>query len=300
MSTDRRAVLAGAAAASLAGLASTAKAAAKGPIAVTRYGKVRGAEVDGIKVFKGVRYGADTAPRRFMPALPPRPWTGVVDALAYGPASPQLKTAEAVSEDCLFLNVWTPGADAGKRAVMVYIHGGAYSNGSGSSPSTDGTKLARRSDVVVVSMNHRLNVFGYAWLKRLAPGFDVSGNAGQLDLILALQWVRDNIAAFGGDPDRVMVFGQSGGGAKIATLMATPAAEGLFHRAATMSGQHVTASGPSTPPIRARALIAAHGPDVPSARSTCCATLPAEKLLEGLACRGPIRWRNGGDLSSGR
>src|SRR5204863_6076508 len=144
------------------------------------------------------------------------------------------------SEDCLFLNIWTPALDRARRPVMVYIHGGAYSTGSGSSPIYDGTRMARRGDVVVVTLNHRLNAFGYAYLARLVPELADSGNAGQLDLILALDWVRANIAAFGGDPGKVMVFGQSGGGAKIATLMATPSAAGLFHRAATMSGQQVT------------------------------------------------------------
>lgn len=141
MTTDRRTVLTGAAAVGLTSLTAAAKAAApksRGPIATTTYGKVRGAEVEGIKVFKGVRYGADTAPRRFLPALPPQPWTGVVDALAYGPASPQTKIAETTSEDCLFLNVWTPELDGKKRPVMVYVHGGAHANGSGSIPSMMG------------------------------------------------------------------------------------------------------------------------------------------------------------------
>jgi para-nitrobenzyl esterase len=287
MSTDRRAVLAGAAAASLAGLASTAKAAAKGPIAVTRYGKVRGAEVDGIKVFKGVRYGADTAPRRFMPALPPRPWTGVVDALAYGPASPQLKTAEAVSEDCLFLNVWTPELDGKRRPVMVYIHGGAHTSGSGSDPLYDGANLAQRGDVVVVTVNHRLNVFGYCYLAELGgPDLADSGNVGNLDLVMALQWVRDNIAAFGGDPGNVTAFGQSGGGAKVVTLMAMPVANGLFHKAATMSGQHVTAMGPIHATIRARTLMEALGlrPD----QVDVLRTLPAERVVAALKTPDPL------------
>jgi para-nitrobenzyl esterase len=288
MITRREMALGGAALGVAAGGAfpRRAAAAAAAPVVRTTNGPVIGGRDDGILVFKGVRYGADTSTARFQAPKPPTPWTEPVEALAYGAASPQRGNEPNESEDCLFLNVWTPGADAGKRAVMVYIHGGAYSNGSGSSPSTDGTKLARRSDVVVVSMNHRLNVFGYAYLKRLAPGFDVSGNAGQLDLILALQWVRDNIAAFGGDPDRVMVFGQSGGGAKIATLMATPAAEGLFHRAATMSGQQVTASGPVNATARTRAWLAAMG--LTPERAAEAATLPVEKLLEGLAAEDPI------------
>jgi para-nitrobenzyl esterase len=207
------------------------------PVVRTTGGPVIGGRDGPVLAFRGIRYGADTAPRRFQAPLPPAPQRRVVEAIEYGAASPQRGSEPRQSEDCLFLNVWTPGADRERRPVMVYIHGGAYSAGSGSSPLTDGTELARRSDVVVVSLNHRLNLFGYAYLARLGPGFEDSGNAGQLDLILALEWVRDNIAAFGGDPGRVTVFGQSGGGAKIATLMATPAAAGLFHRAATMSGQ---------------------------------------------------------------
>ena len=264
-------------------------AAGPSPIANTTHGPVRGYADQGIQVFKGVRYGADTGPRRFRPPAAPRPWTKVLDATAYGPSSPQGGgDGQAQSEDCLFLNVWTPGLrDGGRRPVMVYLHGGAYSNGSGSSPLYDGVRLCRRGDVVVVTINHRLNVFGYGFLARLAgPDFADSGNAGMLDILLALAWVRDNAAAFGGDPSRVMVFGQSGGGAKIATMMAMPAAEGLFHSAATMSGQQVTASGPLHATERMTLLLAAVGltPD----RAAEAATLPAERLLAGLAVRDPF------------
>lgn len=223
-------------------LASWPARAQASPIAQTRRGPVRGYADAGISVFKGIPYGADTGPRRFQPPVPPQPWTGVRDATAYGPASPQAGRSNGpTSEDCLYLNVWTPRLrDGGRRPVMVYIHDGAYSSGSGSSALYDGVRLARRGDVVVVTLNHRLNAFGYAYLARLVPELADSGNAGQLDLVLALQWVCDNIAEFGGDPGRVMVFGQSGGGAKIATMMAMPAAKGLFHRAATMSGQQVS------------------------------------------------------------
>jgi len=237
-------------------------------------------------VFKGIRYGADTATTRFTAPRRPERWDRPVEALAYGHASPQRSTTPDQSEDCLFLNVWTPGIDLEKRPVMLWIHGGAYSNGSGSDAVTEGTRLAKRSDVVLVSLNHRLNLFGYAYLARLAPGFEDSGNAGQLDLILALQWVRDNIGAFGGDPDRIMVFGQSGGGAKIATLMATPAADGLFHRAATMSGQQVTASGPMNATKRTLAWLGALGLTTETAAQV--RDIPAARLLEAAAAEDPV------------
>ena len=259
------------------------------PIAATKAGKVRGYTDNGINVFKGVRYGADTTGRRFMPPVPPEPWPEVREAVAYGPASPQQsRSSERTSEDCLFLNVWTPGLrDGRKRPVMFYIHGGAYANGSGSSPLYDGVRLCRRGDVVVVSINHRLNAFGYLYLARFGgPEFADSGNAGQLDLILALRWVRDNIGEFGGDPNRVMVFGQSGGGAKIATLMAMPAAKGLFHRAATMSGQQVTASGALNATLRARTILDAL--KLTPERAGEIKNLPAERLVEVLGTRDPV------------
>jgi len=257
------------------------------PVAPTTHGPVRGVREGAVTVFKGVRYGADTGPRRFQPPGPPASWRNPVDAFAYGSASPQIGSEPNQNEDCLFLNVWTPGLDAERRPVMVYIHGGGYSNGSGSSPLYDGTRLAGRNDVVVVTLNHRLNLFGYAYLARLAgPAFADSGNAGQLDLILALRWVRDNIAAFGGDPDKVMVFGQSGGGAKIATLMATPAAAGLFRRAATMSGQQVTASGPMNATTRAAAWLDAL--DLPLERAAEVAALPVDRLLRAAQMTDPV------------
>jgi para-nitrobenzyl esterase len=262
---------------------------ADSPVAATTAGKVRGYVDSGINVFKGIRYGADTAKRRFMPPAPPEPWSEVREALAYGPAAPQpSRGTDKPNEDCLFLNVWTPGLrDGRKRPVMFYIHGGAYNNGSGSIPLYDGVRLCRRGDVVVVSVNHRLNAFGYLYLARFGgPEFADSGNAGQLDLILSLQWVRDNIAEFGGDPNKVMVFGQSGGGAKIATLMATPLASGLFHRAATMSGQQVTASGALNATLRARVVLDAL--KLSPERVAEIRTLPAERLLEAINARDPV------------
>lgn len=277
---SRRCVLAGSVA-----LAVPAPAIARrgDPVVATRHGPVRGLRQDGLLVFKGVRYGADTGPRRFQPPVPPTPWKSPLPCTTFGHASPQRGNEADQSEDCLFLNVWTPGADAARRPVMLYIHGGAYMTGSGSSPWTDGARLAARGDVVVVSVNHRLGPFGYAYLNRLTPGFEDGGNAGMLDLVLALRWVRDNIAAFGGDPARVMLFGQSGGGAKIATLMAMPAAKGLFHRAATMSGQQLTASGPGNATRRAQALLSAL--NVPP---EALATLPFARIVEALATTDPV------------
>ena len=259
------------------------------PIAATRYGKVRGYVDNGINVFKGVRYGADTSKRRFMPPLSPETWSDVRDALAYGPSAPQpSRSNDKPNEDCLFLNVWTPALrDGRKRPVMFYIHGGAYNNGSGSSPLYDGVRLCKRGDVVVVTVNHRLNAFGYLYLARFGgEEFADSGNVGQFDLIMALQWVRDNIMEFGGDPNRVMVFGQSGGGAKIATLMAMTMAKGLFHRAATMSGQQVTASGPLNATLRARAVLDAS--KMSPERASELRTIPAERLLEAINARDPV------------
>jgi para-nitrobenzyl esterase len=259
--------------------------------ATTRAGKVRGFVNQGVHTFRGIRYGADTGPRRFMPPLAPEPWKKVLDASEYGASSPQTgKEEEPASEDCLFLNVWTPGLrDGARRPVMFYIHGGAYSHGSGSAALYDGTRLCRRGDVVVVTVNHRLNAFGYLYLARLGgPQLADSGNTGMLDLVMALQWVRDNIAEFGGDPGRVMLFGQSGGGAKIATLMGMPIARGLFHRAATMSGQQVTASGPLNATSRARAFLDALRLPPQPQHVEELRTLPREKLIEAMAATDPI------------
>ncbi|MGD9980962.1 MAG: carboxylesterase/lipase family protein [Hyphomonadaceae bacterium] len=251
------------------------------PIARTQHGRIRGARSGDVLSFKGVRYGA--APRRFEAPQQPRPWRGVRAALEFGPACPQRGVNELQSEDCLFLNIWTPEL-RGRRPVMVYIHGGAYSTGSGSSTLTDGARLAAFGDVVVVTLNHRINAFGYCYLAK--HGFPDSGNAGQLDLILALDWVRENIRNFGGDPDCVTVFGQSGGGAKIATLMAMHAARGLFHRAATMSGQQVTVSGPLNATRRTNAYLAALG--LNEADPNGIQSIPASRLVDALEPTDPV------------
>ncbi|WP_269514525.1 carboxylesterase/lipase family protein [Brevundimonas subvibrioides] len=262
------------------------------PVAMTRHGPVRGFLDRDIRVFKGIRYGADSAPRRFQPAVVPERWTDVLETTAYGAASPQKSEEANQSEDCLFLNVWTPAlADVGHsgragRPVMVYVHGGAHANGSGSSPLYDGVALCRRGDVVVVTLNHRLNVFGYNGLGQLTSDFARSGSVGNLDIMLALEWVRDSIAAFGGDPENVTVFGQSGGGAKLVTLMAMPSAAGLFHKVITMSGQHVTAMGPQHAELRMRAFLDHLG--LTPERAGELATLPMGRLVEALAMDDPI------------
>jgi len=271
---QRRRVLLGAATLGALAVAPLAHSASSAPVIRTSAGRVRGKIEGDVQVFRGIRYGADTSTRRFMPPAAPEPWRGVVEATAFGAASPQPGSEANQSEDCLFLNVCAPVSKAARpRPVVVYIHGGAYSSGSGSSPLYDGSTLCRNGDVVVVTVNHRLGLFGYLYL----PGFPDSGNAGMLDLVLALKWVRDNIAAFGGDPGCVTLLGQSGGGAKIATLMAMPAAAGLFHRAATMSGQQLTASGPLHAAGRTRALL--DKLDVPLDRTATLATLPVAELL---------------------
>lgn len=272
----------------LAALPRTAGAAAASladPVASGPGGRWAGLRDQGIATFRGIRYGADPTATRFAAPVAPRLAREMQRATRYGPSCPQRSaTMPDQREDCLFLNVWTPDADPrARRPVMVYFHGGAYSGGTVVDPLVDGAKLAAAGDVVVVTVNHRLNALGYLYLARLDPRFPDSGNAGQLDLILALQWVRDNIAGFGGDRSRVMVFGQSGGGAKIATLMAMPAAAGLFHAAATMSGQQVTASGPINATRRAQALLARL-----KAKPGDLAAMPVERLIDGLAVEDPI------------
>jgi para-nitrobenzyl esterase len=247
-----------------------AESAPSTPHANTTAGKISGSLIDGVNVFKAIPYGADTAMTRFKAPQPPKPWSNILDCTHFTTMAPQLTAARPFStlaprvardtgtesEDCLHLNVWTAALrDRRKRPVLVYFHGGAYNNGTVNSDLYDGARLVHRGDVVVVTVNHRLNAFGYLYLGDLSPEYAESGNAGQLDLILALKWVRDNIEEFGGDPSRVLIFGQSGGGAKCAALMATPAASGLFHRVMTMSGQQIKGASKEIAADRAKTVL---------------------------------------------
>jgi len=242
------------------------------PVVGTHAGKVRGTIANGVSYFIGIPYGADSSgANRFMPPRPVQPWTQVRDGTVYGDSCPQISLGLSPfanshgkdvkppepnpvqkqlatffsrrdpeppqSENCLVLNVCTPSADSTKRPVMVWLHGGGFAVGSGSAPSYDGGRLAKRGDVVVVSINHRLNVFGYLYLGSLAGDkFAQSGNVGMLDVVAALQWIRDNIAQFGGDPNNVTIFGESGGAGKVSVMCGLPAAKGLFHKAIMQSG----------------------------------------------------------------
>lgn len=231
------------------------------PVIETTAGRVRGAIIEGVAAYKSVPYGASTAgANRFMPPRKPEPWAGVREAVEYTSRAPQagLRAATrpelanfsgatdsaAETEDCLTLNVWTPGP-VGQRPVVVWLHGGAFSYGSANSDRQQGSRLCNRGDVVVVTVNHRLNIFAHLHLAEVGgPDFAQSSNTGVLDLVAALEWVRDNIAAFGGDPGNVTIFGESGGGGKVSALMTMPSARGLFQKAIIQSGASVVLGQP--------------------------------------------------------
>src|SRR5580700_9007588 len=244
----------------------------------TTSGKVQGINNTGIKEFKGIPYGAPTGGKnRYMPPKKPAAWTGVRECFGHGQISPQTLAnlnsdygmmiqwdlhVGGMGEDCLSLNVWTPGVnDGGKRAVMVSFHGGGFATGSGNAPQYDGAQLAKFGDVVVVTVNHRLASLGYLHLADLGapPEFAQAGVVGMMDLVASLEWVRDNIEKFGGDPVKVMIFGQSGGGAKTSVILAMPSAKGLFHSAGVQSGSTIRSATREAGTRSAEALLAKLG-----------------------------------------
>ena len=260
-------------------------------IAATEYGSVAGYLTDGVNIFKGIPYAKA---ERFMAPVAPDKWEGVRSSRAYGPTCPQGKRMGWYSdeqafafdwddgfadENCLRLNIWTPGVNDGKkRPVMVWLHGGGYAAGSGQElPSYDGTNLAKKGDVVVVTLNHRLNVLGFLDLSAYGEKYAQSGNAGLLDLVAALEWVKNNIGNFGGDADNVTIFGQSGGGGKVSTLLATPSAKGLFHKAIVQSGSMLRKMDQKNSHRIASAMMDELG--LNASQAGTLDTLPYEKLL---------------------
>ena len=264
MIINRRLVLAGGLAtlgACATGRGFSQGAGALEPIVETAQGKYRGLNQNGVSVFKGMRYGASTAGKnRFMPPRVPESWAGVQDAFEYGDQSPQVQTRlageEPMSDDCLRINVWTPAADNKKRPVMLWFHGGGFEAGVGSVPVYDGTNVALRGDVVVCTINHRLNVFGHCYLgDAIGLDFAKSGNSGYLDLVRSMEWVKENIEQFGGDPNNVMIYGQSGGGRKVSLCFAGRDASGLFHKGVVQSGAHLRVQSLETADELAYALL---------------------------------------------
>jgi para-nitrobenzyl esterase len=262
----------------------------------TTAGRIRGFLRNGIHTFKGIPYAGTTeGAARFLPPTKPQPWTGIRSTMWYGPTCPQgprtgwLNDENAFlfqwddgqpGEDCLRVNVWTPGLkDGKKRPVMVWLHGGGWTAGSGQEhPAYNGESLSRRGDVVVVSLNHRLNMLGYLNLAAYGGKYSSSMNAGVLDLVAALEWVRDNIASFGGDPGNVLIFGQSGGGGKVSTLMSMPMAKGLFHKAVVQSGSTLRLGNPDLAAKLAAAVVAELG--LNKATVDKIQSVPYARLLE--------------------
>jgi para-nitrobenzyl esterase len=268
------------------GAAGATQEQAEFTVVETRYGRVRGMRGDGLVTFKGVPYAGPVAGRnRFRKAPPLQPWSGVRDALLPGPPSlqPGRKTARgpepAPDENCLYLNIWTPAADGKKRPVLVYSHGGGFTTGSGSAPYQDASNLARAWDVVVVATNHRLGLMGFLYLGEVGgEEFATSGNQGVLDICEGLRWVHENIEAFGGDPGNVMIFGESGGGAKTSCLYAMPAAAPYFHAASIESGPGIRMMPRETAEETARLVLKELGLSRSEWRKLL--EVPAETLLE--------------------
>jgi para-nitrobenzyl esterase len=261
-------------------------------IVSTRYGKLEGDEQAGLLVFKGVPFAA--APegvRRWLPPEKPIPWTGVRHARRFGAVAPQnsvtnqalaaMKIDQQQSEDCLNLNLWTPGLDRARRPVMIWIHGGGFTIGAGSQEIYNGTVLAKRGDVVVVTINYRLGPLGFLRLNDVTNGrIPSSGNEGLLDQLAALHWVRDSIAEFGGDPDNVTIFGESAGGMSVGALLAMPSARGLFHKAIPQSGSCDTISTVARANRTAERVLSKLG--VSADDADAIRAIPAAQLLTGV------------------
>ena len=275
-------------------------AADAAPVANTKYGKVRGLADGAVKIFKGIPYGAPTSgANRFMPPREPEPWSDVRDTRMFGNRAPQTDATgfmeeevvaldrTAQSEDCLRLNIWTTGlADGRKRPVMLWCHGGGFTGGSGGNVRYDGAMLARKHGVVLVTVNHRLNAFGFLYLGKLGgEKYADSGNVGMLDIVAALNWVKDNIAEFGGDPGNVTIFGQSGGGSKVTTAMAMPQAAGRFHRVIAESGVALKAITPDEgTEIAARIMT---GLGLQPGQVDQLQQIPFQKIIAALGPMGP-------------
>ena len=267
-----------------------------GCIVETASGRVRGTVERGVRTFKGIPYAAPPlGSLRWKPPQKAAPWPGVREAASYGNMSIQAENVfdlpadllklftlggrQKISEDCLYLNIWTSGLEGRKRPVLFWCHGGAFVTGSGSSPWTDGANLCRLDDVVVVSINHRLGALGYLHLEDIAgEAFAGAGTAGMRDIVAALEWVRDNIAAFGGDAGNVTIFGESGGGAKVSVLMSLPSAKGLFHKAVIQSGPAVQMADREDGIKTARQVLSELGLDAASAGKL--RELPALTILK--------------------
>lgn len=268
------------------------------PTVSTSLGKLRGDSAEGIYSFKGVHYGESTAgTMRFMPPESPKPWDGVRDALQIGPPAPQDRSKlpsstiglpvpdligpGKMSEDCLVLNLWSPSLSDASRPVMVWLHGGGYTIGSSGAPMYDGANLAAKHNVVVVGVNHRLNVLGFLYLGKMGgEKYADSGNVGMLDIVLALRWIRDNIAQFGGDPSNVTIFGQSGGGGKVSALMAMPTAKGLFHKAIVESGSELRVNTSEEADEAAHKFLAHVG--LRPSRLIELTAMPMEQIIAGM------------------
>ena len=270
----------------------------------TQHGKIQGMANAGIKEFKGVPYGASTSGKnRYMPPQKPAAWRGVRDCFAYGQISPQtisspvsdyaeliqwgLHYGTGMGEDVLTLNIWTPALkDGSKRAVLVSFHGGAFATGSGNGPMYDGTQLARLADVVVITVNHRLGSLGYLHLADLGapPEFASAGVVGMMDLVASLEWVRDNIERFGGDPAKVMIFGQSGGGFKTSTMLAIPSAKGLYHSAGIQSGAGIRSATREQATKSAELLLSKLG--IPKGNIAGIQKVPWQQILEAQTALG--------------